>query len=316
MSFSKFPPDYFQKNLESLQEIKQKQHQLIENLLQISFHKHDKSYLLLQYFEKVPDFSYFYPISPANYLPIYSIFSDKTGCTNIIMELYQTDLASDISKRIKTRKYYSEGELYRLLETLLNGVNFFHQKNKNYGDLNTSSLVIMENGEYKLLPNAFFENIKKINLYFAPEEIDIKKKNSKLQSDIFKIGLILLEAASFFSISSCFDIENHCISNNFIEKKLEIIENRYSQELKFIIKKMLINNPDERPNYLELMLLLEKLFVNNPKEVANSMKIKICPCCINKIRNKYEESISEEKLNSEKERKGFIFYINFFTLTY
>ena len=92
----------------------------------------------------------------------------------------------------------------------------------------------------------------------CPEEfMSLKYKETskfidRFKSDIFTLGLTLLESATLVSVNSCYNWENHMINYEFVLRKILIVEKRYSKELAYLLKLMLNVVQEERPNIFEI----------------------------------------------------------------
>jgi len=120
-----------------------------------------------------------------------------------------------------------------------------------------------------------------------------------MENDIFHLGLALLEMGTFISVTSCYDWETMSINFKFIEKKIEIVESKYSKELAFLIKIMLNIDHKKRPTIKELAILIRKFEVlegfYEKQEirtfVQKNLNTNICGKCVENIRKRKEEAI-------------------------
>lgn len=137
--------------------------------------------------------------------------------------------------------------------------------------------------------------IEKLQTKGFNDSLSDKEQTEQIaRREIYQAGLMILEAATFFSVSSCLDM-NEEGNHEFINRKLDIVESRYSTELMFLIKCMLL---EKSITARDLVLLSNKLF---GREKEGSLNLKVCSCCIRRMRRKFEK---EEKEEDEEEEQG------------
>ena len=297
--------------LENIVSVAQKPHKTLLNLFELNINN-ETTKLLLQIFA-IPQ-NFHFPVYSTNFLEIQEQFIDQSGTLNLVLESFLVDLASEIDQRQRGNEhsYFQEAEIWKVLILGVAGLSELHLRGRNYGNLDLGAFVRVEDQDIfaKMVPKEIFEvneeNLREGNqIYFSLEELrGLKsgrpaKTDELLENDIFHFGLALLEMSTFISVSSCYDLENLKIDFRFLEKKLEIVENKYSKELAFLIKIMLNVDKKLRPTIKELAILLKKFdvlegFIDKQEVhsfIQQNLKTNICGKCVNKIRKTKDEAI-------------------------
>ena len=312
-------------NFENILSVTQKPNKKFENLFEIQFLNEWTPRLLIQLIN-APSFIDF-PSYSSFYLEILEQFTDQSDILNIVLEHFKNDLSIEIEQRLKSHLYFEEQEIWRLLITSIMGLGELHLKGRYYGNLNLSSFVIIEEKNsinFKLLsPELISLNIKdkkrsNSQTYFSLEELRSmnnganQRSEENMENDIYHLGLALLEMATFISITSCYDWDNFTINYKLLEKKVEIVENRYSRELAFLIKIMLNADFKKRPTIKELAILVKKfeLLEGFYKKsdlkgfIQRNLKSNVCGNCVRNIRKKQDEFLDKSQESSLIESDG------------
>lgn len=232
----------------------------------------------------------------------------------IKIDYFETCIANEVKIRQKSLDYFNENELWSILKESIFGMIYLDSIALPHRNIELSYLKMTmkksENNSFQIkilhpsLISLFFMSKNQLEIernYYSPEElINLKYRDSNIEidyfkSDVFCLGLSLLEISTLFSLNSCFDWQNMFINYEFIMRKLLIVHNRYSKHLAFIIKNMLIVDEKKRMFFYELNALMKKEEEKIIEEIKNK-KIKICYDCKNDI---YEKYSPEKGLNSQ-----------------
>jgi hypothetical protein len=81
---------------------------------------------------------------------------------------------------------------------------------------------------------------------------EIKPVHDNWKSDVYALGMTLLETATLVAPFACYDYNNFAIIPANIDKFLESVGSRYSEMLVNVIKQMLNEHENNRPAFREL----------------------------------------------------------------
>ena len=87
---------------------------------------------------------------------------------------------------------------------------------------------------------------------------DLKAMHDKFKSDVFGLGMTLLESATLKNSLELYDFNNYRIKYEEVELRLLLLRSMYSGFLTNFIKECLQIEENLRPNFNELYQVLEE----------------------------------------------------------
>ena len=177
------------------------------------------------------------------------------------------DLNQFIEKKKKTKTYLNEDFIWQIFLKILIGLGYLHKQNILHRDLKTLNIFLTNLFEIKigdmgvakiLSKNSFARTFVGTPYYLSPEICENKPYNTK--SDVWSLGCILYELCTFkhpFNANSQGALILKIIRANYDE-----IKEKCSDELKYVIKLMLIKDEFSRPSVFDLCcnkVIMEKL---------------------------------------------------------
>ena len=189
----------------------------------------------------------------------------------ILMELAQTDWEEEIKYRSKHNLYYSEDEVFNMIQQLVQCYSLLQKNNVSHRDVKPQNILIL-NGMYKVCDfgeartisgkNGYIHQpIRGSELYMSPILFDALNSHrldvlhNSYKSDVFSLGMCLFLAATL-SFDSLYEVREEK-SMKVIRKILEkYLIPHYSNYLVDILYHMLQVDEDMRPNFIELENLL------------------------------------------------------------
>ena len=199
-------------------------------------------------------------LSHKNIIGYKEAFYDKLSETlNIVMEYADDgDLNTKIKQNIKNKTYFEENVIWKTLIQILEGLKYLHQKCIIHRDLKSANIFLTKKGIIKIGDLNVSKIIKRMGMastqtgtpYFASPEI-WNNQPYDYKCDVWSAGCIIYEMTSYhvpFRAGSMRELYN-----NIMKGIYPTIPSRYSEELKKIIKKIIVVNPELRPSANELL---------------------------------------------------------------
>ncbi|KAL4485452.1 hypothetical protein ABPG72_008320 [Tetrahymena utriculariae] len=198
----------------------------------------------------------------------------------LFYEYFSNNLRTEISERQKVRAFYKEGELWYILDTLLNVVFYLKSKNVNHGDIRPYNVIITPEGQVKLgeifihvqplssysqlLNNSLEEYYISPQLFRCLKEFNASPVFDANKSDIYSIGMTVLEAATLENVSRlCYDQQNYVIKTDEVNKLLSQVRAQHSLPLYSFLQKLLTEDETLRPSVEVLFDELNQQYVQS-----------------------------------------------------
>ena len=196
-----------------------------------------------------------------------AFFDEPSNTLNIVME-YADD--GDISSKIKTtlqkKLIFDENTIWNWLIQLLEGIKYLHDNKIMHRDLKSANLFLCKNGMLKIgdlnvstIAKNDFASTKTGTPYYASPEI-WNEKPYNYKCDIWSAGCIIYEICNLrppFRGTNFKELyDNICLG------KYSDIKSNYSNDLRNILKLMIVVNPDMRydaKSILECEIIKKKI---------------------------------------------------------
>ena len=195
----------------------------------------------------------------SKYIVKYYTSFELNNDLNIIMEFCNNgDLNQFIEKKKQAKQPLNEDFIWEIFLKILIGLGYLHKKNILHRDLKTLNIFLTNLLEIKigdmgvakiLSKNSFARTFVGTPYYLSPEICENKPYNTK--SDVWSLGCILYELCTFkhpFNANSQGALILKIIRANYDEIKNE----NCSEDLKNVIKLMLIKDEFARPSVFDL----------------------------------------------------------------
>ena len=224
-----------------------------------------------------------------NVVNIYGLSTKQLDPTTyvmyVLMELSSTDWEKEILSRQKKNLFYTEEELFKIMNDLIDTLAKLQKENISHRDIKPQNILVFMNNNndktnYKL---ADFGEAKELlsgnkptekqtlrgtELYMSPllfyglRSRKIKRyiKHNPYKSDVFSLGLCILFAATlcFESLYDVRELKSNVSIKIIIEKYLK---NRYSYKIINVISAMLDINETTRDDFIELKNKIDNTFM-------------------------------------------------------
>ena len=214
-----------------------------------------------------------------------AFWDDNTSSLNIVMEYADDgDLYTKIKKMKEEKIFFEEKTIWDYTIQIIQGLKALHDKNIMHRDLKSENIFLTKNYKCKIGDMNVSKVLKEKLLmtqtgtpYYASPEVWMSKPYS-FKSDLWSIGCVIYEMCELKTPFTGKDMDDLFI--NVCMNKTERINKRYSDDLWFMIKKLLEVNVDKRYNcklFLECDIVKNKINEfnsienNNEESVDNSL---------------------------------------------
>jgi serine/threonine protein kinase len=203
----------------------------------------------------------FKSLNHPNLIQYITSFYDKKKRLCIIMEYADNgDLYSIVKNHRQTKKHINEDLIWKFVLQIFQGIKYIHSKKIIHRDIKCQNIFLTNNGTIKigdfgisrLLKNTVDDFAKTpigTPYFLSPEICSGSKYNFKI--DMWMIGCVLYELATLrkpFEAPSIPELVEKIKNQDFIP-----ISKIYSNELQFLIEKLLNKDPLNRPSIKEVL---------------------------------------------------------------
>lgn len=207
----------------------------------------------------------------------------------VLLEYFELTLRDEIQRRRQKDLYFSEIELFTLIDCILSALILFDKKGISHEDVSPGTIYLSPNHIFKLNDIGFLTEglnayrkflmgaVNPNECYLSPElflnlqhRILAPDNYDKQKSDVFSLGITTLEAATLLPVKECYDFDEFHLKHERIASCIDEAQSRYSQNFCKLLRCMLEIDETKRPNYNGLFLILGPEFeiVKNDIEAA------------------------------------------------
>lgn len=193
----------------------------------------------------------------------------------VLLEYFELTLKDEIQRRKQKNLFFSEIELFNLIDCVLSALILFDQKGISHEDVSPRAIYLTPNHIFKLNDIHFLTEglnaykkflmgaIDPNECYLSQELLDNLKHRSlvpenynKQKSDVFSLGMTVMEAATLTTMKECYDFDEFRIKTEKIASYFEEIKLRFNLNFCELLKAMLEIEVTDRPDYKDLYTLL------------------------------------------------------------
>ena len=193
----------------------------------------------------------------------------------LVLDYVEQDFEQDICVRQVTSEFYTEEQLWYLIESVTNALVALHKKGTAHGDLKPSNIFVTKIGSYKIaeqsllgiiMPSyslrlAGFDDVRS---YLSPALVqnlaqqELYPKHDSFRSDIFTLGLSILHAATLMNCDQFYNWDEFVLDFETLQRRIASLSRRYSKQLQHFIASMLTLDETKRPSANDLLSRVPK----------------------------------------------------------
>jgi hypothetical protein len=192
---------------------------------------------------------------------------------SFFFECFDLDLEQEIQRRQQSKEFFSETELWYVLDSIVSAGAYFQTNNAPVGDIRPFNILITPGYEYKIvdqgifgkraLPNYFglIQGLETKSHYLAPEIFKALKTNKKINSqykaDVFSLGMTLIEATNLEALDKCYDWDKFTFDEALLAQALNKMKTRYSEKFVKTIERLVLISDELREDFIGLDRILD-----------------------------------------------------------
>ena len=220
---------------------------------------------------------------------LFKLFSfheeNQNGKIALIYEHWAKTFEKELEIRFKTQIHWTDQELLNTLEVLLWGLDSLHSSGLVHGNITQKSIIFSLDGFVRLAdqfidcsgiirtPSQLFSEK---NCHLCPETFDrIQGKISTKETDIWQLGMVILEASLLRSCLDLVDREQGKVDSAELNRRISEVEMLKSRSLGRILRVMLDEKAERRG---EIMGILKNQWPNegdkrNDKNILKTSQV-------------------------------------------
>lgn len=210
-------------------------------------------------------------------------FCSDVGKVTILGELPQRTLEDETSERHLQKRRYNENELWTILASCIIALCYLQKNDIRHGALRPNQIFISSTGiialgdPYVIGLISNQETVERRmatpHIYLSPEELEEIVNNTHFRevntskSDVFTLGMIILDAGLLEFQDECYDLNNFSIKWSVLNSQVDRFSSLYSPDLTKILKIMLTRDPSYRDSWIDLSRFV-KVSDNYPQNIC------------------------------------------------
>ena len=203
-----------------------------------------------------------------------NLLDHSTYSIQVLIEKAERDWNKDIKRRLQEKKIYTEKELLSIMKQLTLALIYMKEKlNMAHRDIKPQNVLIFSDGVFKLADfgeakeiqiNKCLNTLRGTELYMSPQLYNGLKINKDdiehdpFKSDLFSLGFCFIYAATM-DFNLLYNFRNINDDNEIKKILKENLESKYSEELIWILTKMVELKEKNRFDFNELNSEIDKI---------------------------------------------------------
>lgn len=206
----------------------------------------------------------------------------------VIIEYNNINLEKEIAERTKNQERYTEEQLWYLIECILQGLEALQERETFHGDIKPGNIFVSRLGNYKIAEQELIAGVPTyaqrvtgvadVHGYLSPELLralerrELKPKHDIQKSDVFSLGMTILQAATLANCDDLYDWDKNVLKTSELNERVASVGKNYSPELQKVVESMLSPEEGARPTVSDLLKTLPRR-KNDDVQVEEGMRV-------------------------------------------
>ncbi|CAD8149752.1 unnamed protein product [Paramecium pentaurelia] len=193
----------------------------------------------------------------------------------ILLEYIPQSLKETIEKRLTNKQYFKEKELMQILKGCIDALFILQSQNITHQAIRPETISYQEQQQLVKLSDPTVsgllssfqlvvqEELKQINQYYLSPQLmqslndEVQPQHNPYKSDVYSLGMTMLHLSTLNNCDDCYDIPKLKVLLQQVQRRLQQIETTFSSQYVSLLRKMLLLNEDQRPDFIQLKYELQ-----------------------------------------------------------
>ncbi|CAK75462.1 unnamed protein product (macronuclear) [Paramecium tetraurelia] len=193
----------------------------------------------------------------------------------ILLEYIPQSLKEVTEKRLVNKQQFKERDLMQILRGCIEALFVLQSYNITHQGIRPETISYSEQQQLVKLTDPTVsgmlssyqlvvqEDLKQINqCYLSPQLMqslndEVQPQHNPYKSDVYSLGMTMLYLSTLNNCNDCYDIHKLRVIVQQVQRRLQQMETSFSSQYVFLLKRMLLLNEDQRPDFIQLKYELQ-----------------------------------------------------------
>ncbi|CAD8155399.1 unnamed protein product [Paramecium octaurelia] len=213
----------------------------------------------------------------------------------ILLEYIPSSLKDHIQKRLVNKQQFKERDLIQILKGCIEALFVLQFYNITHQGIRPETISYSEQQQLVKLTDPTVsgvlssyqlvvqEDLKQINqCYLSPQLMqslndEVQPQHNPYKSDVYSLGMTMLYLSTLDNCNDCYDIPKLRVVVQQVQRRLQQMETQFSSQYVSFLKRMLLLNEDQRPDFIQLKSELKASLSSQCYEEEQVIQIKKVP---------------------------------------
>ena len=177
----------------------------------------------------------------------------------------------------------TENEIQYIIDSVSEACAFLENNSIYHGDIRPLNILLTPEGLVKIADhalinqdlNAYIKVVAKNEtecllspaLLLAASINEMKPRHDPFKSDVFSLGMTILEISTLQKVRNCYDYYSFKIKYDFVQNLIAQVRSKYSNFLANLIEEMLSLDETSRPSFYQIHSMIQEGNVNKKSQI-------------------------------------------------